>query len=1135
MLLRLLSRLRAWLAPKRKASKPAGSMLEPLESRISPATLLSPHIVTYTDTAGDHVTIKSSNAIFSSANVDSILSFNTGTVNGTNTPQELLKIDLTGFGLKSVAGDDISVTVKTASGGAGLANVGLIKSDFGLGHVLVQGNLGAIDAGVEGAEGSHYVGLASLVVNSLGSATVPAGGNLMSTIFGAVGSITVEQNVANAQLTVSSDSISFVGNGNIGSLKIGGSLVGSSNSLSGSITTDGNIGSILIGQDIQGGSGTNSASFQVGGKIGSLTVDGSIVGYTVAGDTSGSGQGSAAIVTGVTGSVAGIGSVTIMGNLQGGDGNDSGEISQTTNATGGIGSVKIGGALLGGSGTDKLGALSATAFGSISIGKGITGGSGVNSGSINSVNSIGSLKILGGGIVGGTAKGSGAVNGSNGTIGSVLVYGDITGNSTALSTIQGTGQINAGSINSFTLYGSLNGSAAIDTGSILVTESIGHVAIHGTGMSGSLLGGAGSNTGEISAVSIGSVSIDNQIQGGAGLDSGSILATGKLGSVTIGEGIFGGSGTGSGAISTGTGFGVNLGSLTITGGGITGGKGANSGQVGIGGTIGSVNLHGTAVTGGTGASSGSIVATDNIGSISLGSLLSVPKEGAGAGEISTGGNLNSLTFISSTPVAVSGEVEVSGAVGSISVHGDVAGGSADSTGLFLISGGVNNFSISGALRGGGGNSSGAIFAGLDDTSVIGSLTISGGIFGGGGPDSGEVFGGGGIGKSTIGDIIGGGGQASGSIVSDGALGAITVTGAATGVTTHGIIGGGGINSGQIFAGTTIASVTVKGALQGGSTAGSGSIVSSSLFTESGDIQGNIGSISITKGIVGGAGANSGQISAAGNIKSVSITGSVTGGQGNGSGAILAGVDLTGVSGGDITTLKISGALTGADVATGNTVNGSGYIEAGHIGALTVGSIHAGAAAAGSSVTDDGAILAANDIASLSVTGAITGNSSNPVVISADGQLNPGKHGDLAFGAISVGGSVTYTNFLAGYDQSGAPDPSAGAASIGSVKVGGNWSGSNLVAAVIAGSNGHFGDPGATLISSSKTAIPSIASIIIKGSVQRASPTDSADTYGFVAGKVEALSIDGHAVSLASLSALPIDPVGNSFDTVVRDV
>ncbi len=745
------------------------------------------------------------------------------------------------------------------------------------------------------------------------------------------------------------------------------------------------------------------------------------------------------------------------------------------------------------------------------------------------------------------------------------------------------------SIGSISIAGGINGGAGAGSGAITTgTSAIGNIGSIKLG--GSLTGGAGANSGVIMAGAdnpgessvISAVTITGGIVGGSGDGSGVLSAggtgadeTGSIGSVTIGTGITGGAGMGSGLLSvmTGSGYGGKLTSLSIAKGGITGGgvsggtgsNGADSGQVSVDGAIGSLNLHGAALTGGYGDSSGLIVGADSLGSLSLGSLVS--GSGTGSGEISTQGNLTSLTFSGAPSSATSvdtGLVNVSGSAGSITVTGNIGGVAAgENSGLFLIGGGAKSISITGSLVGGAGQNSGAIFAGLDDSSVIGSLTVTGGIIGGSGAGSGEVFGGGGVTKASLGDIVGGGGQSSGSLVSDYAIGAVTITGKGAGgmvnnSTVHGIVGGAGVDSGQISAGATIGSVKVTGSLQGNTGAGSGDILSHSLFTATGDTQGDIGSISISGGITAYidtvdasdttvlAGANSAQIDAAGNINSLTVGGSVAGGFANGTGAILAGTDLIGSTGGNINTLNI-GSLVGPAIPQNMTLEGSGYIEAGHIGTLTAGYIQAGAAAAGATFSDVGAILAANDIGSLTVTGeapnttdGIDGTSSNPVVISAVGQLNPGKT-DLAIGKIAVAQAVTYTDFLAGYNQSGnSPGIGVpalnqfadvnGAASIGPVTVGGSWSGSNLVAGVNHGAPGSF-TGGASLISSAGNLIPSIASIIIKGNVT-ATGSDGPDTYGFLAQKIGTFIVDGKTQTFLIGTDNNVDGAG---DTDAREV
>jgi hypothetical protein len=274
MLARLISLLRAWLAPAPKARRSrTGSMLEPLEQRIAPAMLVSPHIVTYTDESGDLATVKSSAAIFTPTNYTSILTFST-----TSMGQQLQTIELGSM----AAGDNISVTVKSPAGK--LPSVGLIHSSLALGKVVVQGDLEAIQAGTSNISGSHYTGLGSLTVNSFG--TQGAANAAVSEINGNVGSITIKGNMGltgdtftGPQIIVSTNSAGITNtNGNVGSITIGGDLIGGANSLDGSFTVQGNVGTVAITgstnalNGMVGGAGNDSASFQIGGRIGKFSV-----------------------------------------------------------------------------------------------------------------------------------------------------------------------------------------------------------------------------------------------------------------------------------------------------------------------------------------------------------------------------------------------------------------------------------------------------------------------------------------------------------------------------------------------------------------------------------------------------------------------------------------------------------------------------------------------------------------------------------------------------------------------------------------------------------------------------------------------------------------------------------------------
>src|SRR5437870_5046298 len=68
------------------AARPLPSALEPLEMRIAPAMLINPMTVSYQDKDGDVVTVKATKAIFTQANLDTILKFDV-TAAGIGTPQ----------------------------------------------------------------------------------------------------------------------------------------------------------------------------------------------------------------------------------------------------------------------------------------------------------------------------------------------------------------------------------------------------------------------------------------------------------------------------------------------------------------------------------------------------------------------------------------------------------------------------------------------------------------------------------------------------------------------------------------------------------------------------------------------------------------------------------------------------------------------------------------------------------------------------------------------------------------------------------------------------------------------------------------------------------------------------------------
>lgn len=139
-------------------------------------------------------------------------------------------------------------------------------------------------------------------------------------------------------------------------------------------------------------------------------------------------------------------------------------------------------------------------------------------------------------------------------------------------------------------------------------------------------------------------------------------------------------------------------------------------------------------------------------------------------------------------------------------------------------------------------------------------------------------------------------------------------------------------------------------------------------------------------------------------------------------------------------------VIGGDAAGSTNLDKSGAIIANDtIERVRIGgSLIAGTDSSTGTIRGSGAILAGKHLGLLSVGKSVVGNETNPVIVTAvDAEFIPPGGSDLAIDGISVAGRVTYANFLAGFDLNGATDNAD--ASIGPVKVGGSWSFSNLVA------------------------------------------------------------------------------------------
>jgi hypothetical protein len=620
--------------------------LETLESRRAPATLAADHkTVSFTDIDGDTASVVFSAPVLNDTNVANVLHFAGGLrPNDNTTPQQLQTIDLTGLP------GGLSVTVKaTTIVGDGKVDVGWVNATGkDVGTVIISGDLGRVTAG---DTTTKTPGLRALIVGSLGvrdpAATQEPGGNLLSVVNGAIGSLTVAGAVHWASVSATGGADGKVGSvkiggdlaadpsiastglilasGAIGPVSIGGNVVGSDQPTSG-LLAGGTLGPVTILGNIQGGLGTDSAAV-----IGNLGIRGLTVGSKTAAAsvTGGAGAGSASIRT----NGGDIGRVTITGNLAGGAGLGSAAIRSVTvlGKGGKIGPVTITGDVTGDAtgtnsasiradgniGSVRVGSLTGRADRSASIRAGgsvgpvtvtgdLTGGSGQYSGAITTTGGIASVTI-GGSVTGGAGDFSGGiqVGGNNvspagASLGPVKILGDLTGGGgdysgavQAYATQIGS-KIVGGRIAAVTIVGDVTGGTGKYSGALYAQDQIGPVRIGTATKNGSLTGGGGLFSGSLVAAGAGitAVTIFGDVTGGAGDFSAAINTNGRLGPVAVhanGVGnkgdVTGGNGNRSASI-----HGLTVAKVTVDGS-VTGGHGVNSASILADRTIGAVMVN----------------------------------------------------------------------------------------------------------------------------------------------------------------------------------------------------------------------------------------------------------------------------------------------------------------------------------------------------------------------------------------------------------------------------------------------------------------------------------------------------------------------------------------------------------------
>lgn len=712
-----------------------------------------------------------------------------------------------------------------------------------------------------------------------------------------------------------------------------------------------------------------------------------------------------------------------------------------------------------------------------------------------------------------------ALTGSQGFNGANLVF-------SVIPVAGGSATVNVGyidaqnlSLGSVTLPGDLG---RIDVGGGPSSKALGTLNVASLGVQGAATqGGLSVSTVSNITGTLGTVNVSGNVDGTVtAQDYRSRPGTGKIGHLNIGGSLDGNTSSGSGQIF----FSGSLGTAVISGG-IEGGSADFSGTIAGYGTspgtfetfskIGSVtvkgsvpddpnpnpspipSLPGTSILGGSGGLSGGIVAVD-VGTVTVAGDIhggtGIASGGIqGAGKLGTvvvdgsliGGNFNPAN-ISNAPASNAGLI-AGGSIRSVTIGKDIDGGSGLNSGEVVSMGTIQKVTVMGDLSGGSaGTASDNGFAGLISAQALGKVVIDGSLIGGNlvsgdsnqtGSDDGAILSNTSIGSIYIGkNLSGGSGPSSGIIMTEGgAIGTLTIGGADA--TDGSVVGGSGASSGTI------------------------------------SVQGAVGRLTLTQDLTGGSGAGSGDLEIDGAVSSLTIAGSVTGGTANNTGTIAV-VGL-------LKSATIKGGLTGS--SSGATMlSDTGYVQAGEIGAMAVGGALTSGTAGSGGLGTSGAIRSLSSIGSLSI-GSLVGNSTNPAIISAVGRANLPANAktDVAIQNLTVNGNASYADILAGYNadtQNGARPLGTGVsadAQIGTVRIDGNLTATNIVAGVGPGATGFGAADSTALGGAGVTDLPSIISriskVIIAGSVEP--PASSTDSYGIAAQYVLSATVTGVAVPL----------------------
>ncbi len=373
------------------------------------------------------------------------------TVRGDVREATVLVFDSTSdIGANSGAGNAIigSLTIGGSISGGAADGSGSIEARDAILNARITGGI----RGGGGKESGRVIGLDKLgsvtVGGSISGGAGEASGRLEG---GATGSVQVRGSIEGGA-GAGSGGAGFAA---LGSLAVTGSIRGGDGLLSGRVAAF-TAKAIKLTHDLRGGAGGNSGSVEVDGAIGSLSIGGSLVG--------GGGSVSGSIINGldaiatlqIKGSIIGgagtssgfisgfaVTALSVGGSLFGGTGVNSARIEPFSLTTVKIGgslygvaegsastfssttySVTIGGSVFGGAPASGT-LVSNNGFTAIKIGGDLQGGTGIDSGSIQSIGNLPTL-TLGGSLIAGTAARSGSVLVAQ-AVGTVTIGGGIAG------------------------------------------------------------------------------------------------------------------------------------------------------------------------------------------------------------------------------------------------------------------------------------------------------------------------------------------------------------------------------------------------------------------------------------------------------------------------------------------------------------------------------------------------------------------------------------------------------------------------------------------------------------------------------------------------------------------------------------